>query len=107
MKRSSRLFKHKDKGMYENTMIIFTNDHGDYLGNHGFIGKGSYYCESSVLFLANSIPYMSINYFLYWLHKQEMTSDIWYSDTKVKGKMWLLVEILNNLALKIIGKIHR
>ena len=29
-----------DSGLYENTLIIFTADHGDYLGNHGFYEKG-------------------------------------------------------------------
>jgi arylsulfatase A-like enzyme len=32
--------KLKQCGMYENTIIIFTSDHGDYLGNHGFWSKG-------------------------------------------------------------------
>lgn len=30
----------KDNDLYDNTIIIFTTDHGDYLGNHGFRGKG-------------------------------------------------------------------
>jgi uncharacterized sulfatase len=30
----------KEKKIYENTLIIFTTDHGDYLGNHGFVYKG-------------------------------------------------------------------
>jgi len=30
----------KDQGLYDNTIVIFTTDHGDYLGNHGFRGKG-------------------------------------------------------------------
>ena len=31
------------QGLLENTIVIFTSDHGDYLGDHGFIGKGVYY----------------------------------------------------------------
>lgn len=30
----------KESGLYQDTLIIFTADHGDYLGNHGFEGKG-------------------------------------------------------------------
>jgi uncharacterized sulfatase len=30
----------KELDLYENTLVIFTTDHGDYLGNHGFRGKG-------------------------------------------------------------------
>jgi uncharacterized sulfatase len=30
----------KQNGHYDNTIIIFTTDHGDYLGNHGFCFKG-------------------------------------------------------------------
>lgn len=33
----------KEQGLLENTVVIFTSDHGDYLGDHGFIGKGIYY----------------------------------------------------------------
>lgn len=30
----------KDTGIYENTLIVFTSDHGDYLGEHQLWGKG-------------------------------------------------------------------
>ncbi len=30
----------KENGLYENTTIIFTSDHGDYMGNHGLWWKG-------------------------------------------------------------------
>ena len=30
-------------GQLENTLIIFASDHGDYLGDHGMIGKSSFY----------------------------------------------------------------
>src|SRR5690606_21651462 len=36
-----------EEGLLENTIVIFTSDHGDYLGDHDFIGKGTYY-ESSI-----------------------------------------------------------
>jgi len=32
--------KLKELGIYDNTLIVFTTDHGDYLGNHGFLYKG-------------------------------------------------------------------
>lgn len=32
----------EDKGIYDNTMIIFTSDHGDYMGYHHMILKGNY-----------------------------------------------------------------
>ena len=34
------------KGVLDNTVIILSSDHGDYLGDHGLGGKGTYY-ESS------------------------------------------------------------
>ena len=33
----------REKGILENTVIIFASDHGDYLGDHGLSGKTSYY----------------------------------------------------------------
>jgi len=32
----------KKKGIYENTAIVFTTDHGDMAGAHGYLSKGSY-----------------------------------------------------------------
>ena len=39
--------KLKDKGIYEDTIIIVTSDHGDYLGDFGMAGKG-HYLESAL-----------------------------------------------------------
>lgn len=36
----------KEKGVYENTLILFTADHGELLGDHRCVGKRSFY-ESS------------------------------------------------------------
>jgi len=35
------------KGLLDNTVILFSADHGDYLGDHGLIGKGTFF-ETSV-----------------------------------------------------------
>jgi len=32
----------KEQGIYENTMIIYTSDHGDYMGYHHMLLKGNY-----------------------------------------------------------------
>lgn len=37
----------KKKGVFEDTMIIFSSDHGDYLGDFGMIGKRQFY-ESNI-----------------------------------------------------------
>ena len=42
--------------MYDNTVIIFASDHGDYLGDHGFIGKGTYYEGSTHVPLIVRVP---------------------------------------------------
>ena len=36
----------KDKGLYDNTLIIYTSDHGEHLGYHHQILKGGYLYES-------------------------------------------------------------
>ena len=33
----------KETGLDENTVVVFVSDHGDYLGDHGFYGKGFHY----------------------------------------------------------------
>jgi len=33
----------EEKGLRERTVIIFSSDHGNYLGDHNLIGKGSFY----------------------------------------------------------------
>lgn len=33
----------EDKGILDNTVVIFSSDHGDYLGDHGMAKKGSFY----------------------------------------------------------------
>ena len=33
----------RSKGLLDNTVIIFSTDHGDYLGDHNLIGKASFY----------------------------------------------------------------
>jgi arylsulfatase A-like enzyme len=36
----------KDRGDWDDTMIIFTSDHGEMLGDHGLLGKGGFYAQS-------------------------------------------------------------
>lgn len=39
--------KLKDNGVYENTIIVFSSDHGDLLGEHGRVNKGTIHEASS------------------------------------------------------------
>jgi len=36
----------KEEGLFENTIIVFTSDHGDYLGDHKMIRKGPHLYDS-------------------------------------------------------------
>ena len=46
----------KTKGLYDNTMIIFTADHGEHLGDHGLFGKGTFLRGSANVPLAMRFP---------------------------------------------------
>jgi arylsulfatase len=37
----------REEGLLDNTIICFTSDHGDMLGNHGFYAKGLFYEDSA------------------------------------------------------------
>ncbi len=43
-------------GLAENTIVIFTSDHGDYLGNHGRVQKGDLHEESVRIPLIVRVP---------------------------------------------------
>lgn len=36
----------RDKGLLENTLVVFTSDHGEMMGSHGLFGKNVWYEES-------------------------------------------------------------
>lgn len=36
----------KARGQWDNTVVIFTSDHGEMMGDHGLLGKGGFYHES-------------------------------------------------------------
>ncbi len=44
------------EGLRENTVVVFASDHGDYLGDHGLIGKGSFYEASTHIPLIVNLP---------------------------------------------------
>ncbi len=50
----------RSKGLYENTAIIFTSDHGEHLGDHGLFGKATFLHGSGdvplVMRLPSSVP---------------------------------------------------
>lgn len=48
----------KDTGRWDNTIVIFCSDHGDYLGDHGLIGKGTFYEASTRVPLIVRVPEM-------------------------------------------------
>lgn len=50
----------KDKGIYEDTIIIFTSDHGDHLGQHGMYQKMEMYEEAVHVPLLIKAPTLGI-----------------------------------------------
>lgn len=38
----------KDEGIYDNTMIVFTSDHGDMICDHDLLGKGAFFYDDGV-----------------------------------------------------------
>ena len=46
----------EDTGQLEKTVIIFSSDHGDYLGDHNLIGKGSFFESSCHIPLIVRLP---------------------------------------------------
>jgi arylsulfatase A-like enzyme len=52
-----RILEELDRtGMRENTLIIFTSDHGEMLGSHGMYGKACFYEESAHIPLIINFP---------------------------------------------------
>jgi len=51
----------KDLGLYDNTIIIFTSDHGLGIGSHGLLGKQNLYEHSMKSPLSHQIPGIPIN----------------------------------------------
>ena len=50
----------KEKGIYEETLIVFTSDHGDYLGDYGQLAKDMYtaraLCNVSLILKGPGVP---------------------------------------------------
>jgi arylsulfatase A-like enzyme len=46
----------KARGDWEDTIVIFTSDHGEMLGDHGLLGKGGFYRESQHIPLMIRMP---------------------------------------------------
>ena len=46
----------KETGQYDHTVVVFVSDHGDQLGDHGLLGKGSYFDKSFHIPLIIRIP---------------------------------------------------
>ena len=46
----------REQDLLDNTVIIFASDHGDYLGDHNLIGKGTFYQGGIHVPLIVSLP---------------------------------------------------
>jgi len=58
----------KDRGLFENTIIVFSSDHGLAIGSHGLFGKQSLYehsMKSPLIFSGPGVPHGSSDAFVY------------------------------------------
>jgi arylsulfatase A-like enzyme len=46
----------KARGDWEETLVVFTSDHGEMLGDHGLLGKGGYFAEGQHIPLIVRLP---------------------------------------------------
>lgn len=46
----------RSSGLWENTVIILTSDHGEMMGDHGLLGKGGFFPESQHIPLIMRLP---------------------------------------------------
>lgn len=46
-------------GQADNTIIVYTSDHGEMVGDHGFMSKGVFYEEAATVPLAIHVPWLS------------------------------------------------
>ena len=49
----------EDAGIAENTVVIFTSEHGDMMGDHGMLEKRSFFEEASRVPLLMKVPWLS------------------------------------------------
>ena len=49
----------EDAGISENTVVIFTSEHGDMMGDHGMLEKRSFFEEASRVPLLMKVPWLS------------------------------------------------
>ncbi|MCZ6674658.1 MAG: sulfatase-like hydrolase/transferase, partial [Verrucomicrobia bacterium] len=49
----------EDSGQADNTIIVYTSDHGEMMGDHGLMGKSVFYEESTRVPLTIRVPWLS------------------------------------------------